>query len=150
MPDVVAEDDMRGRAAHARACGCEGVDGGTAEAGRRRRLVFKSRPRGEGMGAPVVWGVEKLRWDRRAWRFAYGEGVVAERGLKLCPTVVSLILVDEFHRGLSGLHSVDTLFLDTLRDGVGGGYSRAETPETLALRFEVLDLERGVLRGILV
>jgi hypothetical protein len=60
------------------------------------------------------------------------------------------MLVDEFHRGLSGLHSVVALFLETLRDGVGGGYNRAETPETPALRFEVLDLERGVLRVALV
>lgn len=32
--------------------------------------------------------------------FLCGDGVVSDRGLKLCPTTVSRIFVDEFHRGL--------------------------------------------------
>jgi hypothetical protein len=51
----------------------------------------------------------------------YGEGVVADIGLKLCPNGVPLRFVDEFQRGLlSGrVVSARDSAREKLRDGVG-------------------------------
>lgn len=77
----------------------------------------------------------------------YGDGVVADSGLKLCPKAVSLRFVDPFHRGRSGLLSVRDSVLDILRAGVGVEYSRDDTP---VRRSATLERESAVFRGMLL
>ena len=79
--------------------------------------------------------------------FLYGDGVVADIGLKLWPSGVPFKFVDEFHRGLSGLagSALDSA-REKLLDGVGVEYSLEDTP-MLGRRSATLDLDKGVFRG---
>jgi hypothetical protein len=79
-----------------------GVERGGVEDGL---VVSWGRLSGDGLVCDVA-GVETERGGRKGKCFRYGEGVVRERGLKLCPIGVSLRFVDAFQRGRDGLSSI--------------------------------------------
>lgn len=112
--------------------------------GGRKPLVLLPKLSGDGCPKPpdTVRGVLI-----GAGPFLYGDGVMVDVGLKLCPRGVPLRFVDEFHRGLSGLLSVRESAREKLLDGVGVEYSLDDTP-TPGRRSATLDLDNGVLRGI--
>ena len=67
---------------------------------------------------------------------------MAERGLKLCPTTVSFMLTEPFHRGR---WSEGVGMLEPLRKGVGLDTDRGVVGEETAV--EALERDAGVLRG---
>jgi len=117
-----------------------GVERGGVEEGL---IVFWGRPSGDGLVCDVA-GVETERDGRIGKDLRYGEGVVRERGLKLCPISVSLRFVDAFQRGRDGLSSIVGSARDWLRTGVGLEYSR---DTTLLFKSDTLDRVSGCLRG---
>ena len=117
---------------------CDGV----VEEGRTRVEAAGgefSEVRLNGLGTGIAECEETDRRVRGGVSLRWGDGVVAERGLKLCPMTVSFKFVEAFHRGfISDLsdrgvveRTEDLGVFELARDGEEKGIESSREPNDL-------------------